>query len=172
MGEHYKSNNYKFYKEFIIDNTTGERYGKSSEVKDKNGWYQKLPKEFIKEQIRQFYEYVNSQNKINPDKQYKIAYRNPSKESLNGYLESDLIDMYVEAGSIPKNIIFSKEWVDTGMLNITKSVNINIKDKPSLFNISREDLNADPQEISDNTLKNEELLRYLKDNNLIITYCK
>lgn len=36
--------------------------------------------------------------------------------SLNGYTGLEMIDMFLEAGPIPDNIIFSKEWIDTGKL--------------------------------------------------------
>ena len=50
------------------------------------------------------------------DKQFKIAYRNTYSASLNGYTGLEMIDMFLEAGPIPDNIIFSKEWIDTGKL--------------------------------------------------------
>ena len=56
----------------------------------------------------------------NPDKQFKIAYRNTNEASLNGYTGLEMIDMFLKAGSIPTNIIFSKEWVDTGKFNLLK----------------------------------------------------
>ena len=56
----------------------------------------------------------------NPDKQFKIAYRNTNEASLNGYTGLEMIDMFLKAGSIPTNIVFSKEWVDTGKFNLLK----------------------------------------------------
>ena len=56
----------------------------------------------------------------NPDKQFKIAYRNTTTASLNGYTGLEMIDMFLKAGSIPSNIVFSKEWVDTGKFNLSK----------------------------------------------------
>lgn len=53
----------------------------------------------------------------NPNKQFKVAYRNTNTISLNGYTGLEMIDMFLKAGSIPSNIIFSKEWVDTGKFN-------------------------------------------------------
>lgn len=38
------------------------------------------------------------------------------RASLNGYTGLEMIDMFLEAGPIPDNIIFSKEWIDTGKL--------------------------------------------------------
>ena len=55
----------------------------------------------------------------NPDKQFKIAYRNTNEASLNGYTGLEMIDMFLKAGSIPTNIVFSKEWVDTGKFNLS-----------------------------------------------------
>ena len=58
----------------------------------------------------------------NPDKQFKIAYRNTTDESLNGYTGLEMIDMFNNAGTIPSNIIFSKEWFDTGKLNLNQEL--------------------------------------------------
>lgn len=56
----------------------------------------------------------------NPDKQFKIAYRNTTEASLNGYTGLEMIDMFLKAGTIPSNIVFSKEWVDTGKFDLSK----------------------------------------------------
>ena len=66
--------------------------------------------EQITEGIIKLYETATS----NPNKQFKIAYRNTTDKSLNGYTGIEMIDMFIKAGNIPSNIIFSKEWVDTG----------------------------------------------------------
>jgi hypothetical protein len=52
----------------------------------------------------------------NPSKNFKIAYR--SGRNNNGYTNLELIEMFNQAGNIPSNVIFSKEWFDTGKLNI------------------------------------------------------
>jgi len=52
----------------------------------------------------------------NPSKNFKIAYR--SGRNNNGYSNLELIEMFNQAGNIPSNVIFSKEWFDTGKLNI------------------------------------------------------
>lgn len=52
-----------------------------------------------------------------PNKQFKVAYRNTDKASLNGYTGLEMIDMFLEAGRTPSNIVFSKEWIDTGKFN-------------------------------------------------------
>ena len=67
----------------------------------------------IIENIKKLYETARQ----NPDKQFKIAYRNTDKISLNGYTGLEMIDMFIKAGPIPSNIVFSKEWVDTGKFN-------------------------------------------------------
>ena len=57
--------------------------------------------------------------KQNPDKKFKIAYRNqPDEVTLCGYAGRDLMSMFKEAcdGNYPDNIYFSKEWVDSGLL--------------------------------------------------------
>ena len=58
----------------------------------------------------------------NPDKQFKIAYRNTIETSLNGYTGLEMIEMFNDAaqigiGYIPSNVIFSKEWVNINKLN-------------------------------------------------------
>lgn len=54
----------------------------------------------------------------NPHQKFKVAYTNVGdKTSLNGYSGNQMIDMFIEAGPIPSNIMFSKEWKDTGKFN-------------------------------------------------------
>lgn len=69
-----------------------------------------IPEDTIIKSIKKLYETAIQ----HPDKQFKIAYRNTDKASLNGYTGLEMIDMFLKAGPIPSNIIFSKEWVDTG----------------------------------------------------------
>ena len=55
----------------------------------------------------------------NPDKKFKVAYRNQPKErTLCGYSGEELMSMFKEAcnGNYPENIYFSQEWVDSGLL--------------------------------------------------------
>ena len=54
--------------------------------------------------------YITAQQ--NPNKQFKVAYRNTTTTSLNGYTGLEMIEMFKQAGPIPSNIIFSKEWYD------------------------------------------------------------
>jgi hypothetical protein len=59
--------------------------------------------------------------KANPTKLSNIAYRNTTTRSLNGYTGLEMIEMFNQAGVVPNNIIFSKEWVDTGKLQSKSS---------------------------------------------------
>jgi len=74
------------------------------------------------EQITQGIKKLYETAKLNPDKQFKIAYRNTTEKSLNGYTGLEMIDMFNAAGEIPTNIVFSKEWFDTGLLDLAKVV--------------------------------------------------
>lgn len=85
---------------------------KDLRVKENRG-LRSIPESQIIESIRKLYDVA----KQNPSKQFKIAYRNTNSASLNGYTGLEMIDMFLKADSIPSNIIFSKEWVDTGKFN-------------------------------------------------------
>lgn len=100
---------------------------KDLRVKKNNG-LRSIPKEQIIESIKKLYETA----KQNPNKQFKIAYRNTTTTSLNGYTGLEMIDMFLKAGSIPSNIVFSKEWVDTGKFNNTEQ---NIEEAPIFENV-------------------------------------
>ena len=95
---------------------------KDLRVKKNNG-LRSIPEEQIIESIKKLYETA----KQNPNKQFKIAYRNTTTASLNGYTGLEMIDMFLKAGPIPSNIVFSKEWVDTGKFNNTEQ---NIEEAP------------------------------------------
>ena len=74
-----------------------------------------MSREQIVDNIKRMYAYA----KQNPDKKFKIAYRNqPDEVTLCGYAGRDLMSMFKEAcdGNYPENIYFSKEWVDSGIL--------------------------------------------------------
>jgi hypothetical protein len=49
--------------------------------------------------------------------EFKVAYRNTTQTSLNGYSGIEMIEMFKAAGEIPENIVFSREWVETGLFN-------------------------------------------------------
>lgn len=85
---------------------------KDLRVKKNNSLRSISPEQIIKS-IKKLYETA----KQNPDKQFKVAYRNTDRASLNGYTGLEMIDMFTKAGPIPSNIVFSKEWIDTGKFN-------------------------------------------------------
>lgn len=82
----------------------------------KNKGLRSISENQIIENIKKLYETA----KQHPNKQFKIAYRNTNEASLNGYTGLEMIEMFKKAGSIPNNIVFSKEWVDTGKFNLSK----------------------------------------------------
>jgi hypothetical protein len=65
--------------------------------------------EQITESIRKMYEVARQ----NPSKQFKVAYTNGLNETtLNGYTGAEMIKMFKDAGPIPSNVVFNKEWTD------------------------------------------------------------
>lgn len=66
-----------------------------------------IPKEFIIEQIKEFYLFAS----INPNKQYLVAYSGKGS-NLNSYSPMDMSHMFlcVPRSEIPKNIIFEKNF--------------------------------------------------------------
>lgn len=107
----------------VGEGLTGNAYAlptKDLRVKE-NKALRSIPKEAIINSIKKLYKVALEY----PDKQFKIAYRNTDVASLNGYTGLEMIEMFKEAGSIPSNIVFSKEWIDTGLLtkdNYTKEI--------------------------------------------------
>lgn len=107
----------------VGEGLTGNAYAlptKDLRVKE-NKALRSIPKETIIDSIKKLYQVAFE----HPDKQFKVAYRNTDTASLNGYTGLEMIEMFKEAGSIPSNIVFSKEWIDTGLLtkdNYTKEI--------------------------------------------------
>ena len=70
----------------------------------------------IVDNIKRMYECARQ----NPDKQFKVAYRNqPDEVTLCGYAGKELMSMFKEAAGeagYPENVWFSKEWVNSGLL--------------------------------------------------------
>lgn len=74
-----------------------------------NRGFKSISPEQITENIRKMYEVARQ----NPDKQFKVAYTHGLNEtSLNGYTGAEMIKMFKDAGPIPENVIFSKNWID------------------------------------------------------------
>ena len=90
---------------------------KDLKVKENRG-FKSISPEQITNSIKKLYETA----KQNPNKQFKVAYRNTTDTSLNGYTGLEMIEMFNQAGTIPSNVIFSKEWVDTNKLNIKRQI--------------------------------------------------
>lgn len=64
----------------------------------------------IKQSISKLYEVAAS----NPNKQFKIGYRNKENDIIsNGYSGRELMNMFLSFDEIPSNIIFSSEWANT-----------------------------------------------------------
>jgi hypothetical protein len=82
----------------------------------KNGGLRSISHEQIVKNIQTLYTTANKY----PNKQFKIAYRNTKDVSLNGYTGEEMMVMFVDAGSIPSNIIVSNEWNKTGIFNLAK----------------------------------------------------
>lgn len=82
-------------------------------TQNRNYQLKSISEKTIIENIKELYRVARQ----NPNKQFKVAYRNTDKASLNGYTGLEMIDMFLKAGNIPSNIVFSKEWIDTGKFN-------------------------------------------------------
>lgn len=52
---------------------------------------------------------------------FKVAYRSmPDNITLCSYSGKELMEMFNAAGDCPDNVIFSKEWFDSSILNCSK----------------------------------------------------
>ena len=71
--------------------------------------YKSISPAQITENIRKMYDIARQ----NPTKQFKVAYTHSLNEkSLNGYTGAEMIKMFKDAGPIPSNVVFSKNWTD------------------------------------------------------------
>jgi len=99
----------------------------------KNKGFKSISPEQIVENIQKMYDSAIN----NPGKTFKVAYRNTTQLSLNGYTGLEMIDLFNEAGNIPSNVMFSEEWINTGKLTKENKPN----EQLDLFddNITKED---------------------------------
>ena len=73
--------------------------------------------EAIKESIRKMYGVARE----NPLKSFMVAYTNgPDETSLNGYTGREMCGMFMDAGPIPGNVVFSSAWKE--MMNPGKQL--------------------------------------------------
>lgn len=108
---------------------------KDLRVKENNS-LKSIDEETIINSIKKLYQVA----KQNPTKQFKIAYRNTTEKSLNGYTGLEMIAMFNKAGVKPGNIIFSKEWVDSqkSTVNSTSTSTTNLKFTKGLTTILKQ----------------------------------
>lgn len=66
----------------------------------------------ITDSIRKMYDCARR----NPDKRFMVAYRNTRERSLNGYTGYEMMQMFLNAGTLPENVWISDEWYRTGFL--------------------------------------------------------
>ena len=98
----------------VGEGLTGNAYAlptKDLRVKENKG-LKSISPERITESIKKMYAVARQ----HPDKLFKVAYRNTSNASLNGYTGYEMIDMFNKAGKVPSNVQFSEEWYKTGLL--------------------------------------------------------
>ncbi len=90
---------------------------KDLRVRENRGYRSISPKE-ITESITKLYKTAM----MHPHMNFMIAYRNTVTTSLNGYTGIEMIEMFKAAGAIPENIVFSQEWIETGLFDNTPIV--------------------------------------------------
>ena len=96
---------------------SGKAYGIQTVTKP--GARNSLTREEIISNIKKMYQAAIA----NPDKKFKVAYTNVGNQtSLNGYSGNQMIDMFIEAGPIPANVMFSRVWQQTGKFNQTSTL--------------------------------------------------
>lgn len=62
----------------------------------------------IVESIKKLYEVARQ----NPNRQFKVSHYPFGQLSLNGYLGEEMLAMFKQAGQVPSNVAFNKEWTD------------------------------------------------------------
>lgn len=98
----------------VGEGITGRAYAlptKDLRIKENNS-LRSISPENIKASIAKLYDYARN----NPDLRFKVAYKNTSNASLNGYTGYELMYMFHEVDNRPSNIIFSEEWAKAGIL--------------------------------------------------------
>lgn len=96
----------------IGEGLQGQSYAlptKDLRVRENNGLRSISPQN-ITAAVRRMYEVARK----NPDKNFKIAFRNTDEVTLNGYSGWEMIDIFLAAGPMPENVWVSEEWFNTG----------------------------------------------------------
>lgn len=113
----YSSSWFSYYGSFPnVDSISGHPY--SDVLNHPLNKKRTLTPQTIIESIKKLYQIARE----NPTKQFKVANYPLGELSLNGYLGEEMIEMFKQAGEIPSNVMFSKEWVDSGMFSIPSKV--------------------------------------------------
>ena len=101
------------------------------------------PQQII-ESIKKLYEVANQ----NPDKQFKVSHYPFGQLSLNGYLGEEMLAMFKQAGQIPSNVIFNKEWTDHWNDDVNKVEQPAQQTVIKSFNLEDATTSATPQVIT------------------------
>lgn len=126
----------------------GKAYQLEYEYVGASGTRTVTPKEIIAN-IRKMYATAAA----NPNKKFKVAFRNDEiTKTYNGYTGKEMMTMFLSAGPIPSNVVFSEEWSATpyfrGAYSIVQSIdkfNRNKKDPkdvPILKTVFKADTNG------------------------------
>ena len=102
---YYYSNNYNFYKDKVINMTTGESFPKDPKSGMFNGnWNMKMPRQVVVEQIESFY------NAADLDSRSEFLVADYSGKNLNGYTGKEMAAIFKEADKAPNNVKFSYDF--------------------------------------------------------------
>lgn len=96
----------------IGEGLQGQSYAlptKDLRIRENNG-LRSISQQNITAAVRRMYEVARK----NPDKNFKIAFRNTDEVTLNGYSGWEMIDIFLAAGPMPENVWVSEEWFNTG----------------------------------------------------------
>lgn len=116
-NKYYYSNGYNFFKDKVVDMTTGETFKKDTKSNlFKGDWNMKMPAEVIQEEIRNLYELANK----SPNKEFLVA--DYSGSNLNGYSETEMAKLFKDAGDIPSNLVFNSKF-EKVLSNVNKPTN-------------------------------------------------
>lgn len=135
-----KSKNTRWYRPGEKEETEVKEWYKSHSIKEVQNHPLNIERTIhpltIINSIKKLYEVV----KQNPSKNFKVTNYPLGKLSLNGYLGEEMLEMFNQAGPKPSNIVFSKEWVDTNLIN------------PSILEQQSSD-NQEGQEVEENNIE-------------------
>lgn len=118
-----KAKNTRWYRPGLKEETEVKKWYKEHSFSEVQNHPLNVERTMTPQQIVEGIQKLYETARQNPDKQFKVSHYPFDKLSLNGYLGEEMLAMFKQAGEVPSNVQFNKEWTDHWNDNTFNAIN-------------------------------------------------